>query len=285
MTMRVGMAVEGVSARAEAGNASCSSAAADAERARSAVGNDHANGSDSTEGVNGAAYGADEMGDGMTLMDLLRLLGRFKKPVVAVPVACTLVVAVCALVLGADVAKYAIVALLASLFAVVAAVVAWDSWKMPVRGMEQLEGVSGLYVLGRVPDADRGERLFSNLMFVASDRAGVNVNAAAAGEDARDELSVAVVPVGEPADAKLVADALLVGHARAGRGCAVNATACAPFSEGMDAAWAAREADAVVVVAREWSDSVREVEGTLRELMLAGATVAGFALVAEGVRD
>lgn len=268
-----------------------------------------------------------EMRDGMTLMDLLRLLKRFAQPIVAAVVGCTVLALIATAVAGlfgfdGDPVKYAVVALLCSLFVAVVVVVAWDSWKMPVKSADDLESAFGIYVLGNVPGKDGGERLFSNLMFVAGDRAGTSVAGAgeaacgagaegmgAAGMGAAeaeasgaacavgavagaagapcDELRVAVVPVGSQDDASEAAGELMAAASAFGDDSVpvVSTVECSPLSEGMGAAWEARESDAVIVAVAEWRDSMRDAEATLRELAIAGCKPVGFALVAEDLTE
>lgn len=243
----------------------------------------------------------------MTLMDLLSLLKHFKKPVIEVPIACAVVAvvitaAMCFLGFDLDPIKYAAVAFLASLFIVVVAIVAWDSWKMPVKSVDDLEDATGIRVLGNVPSADGGERLFANLRFV------FDGDGAFGRGDA--PLKLALVPVCDQADASLVSSELDDAARTASWGveianvgphdeleCIDNAdddsesvaselptlhiVRCAPIGMGMGAAWAAREADAAVVVVREWQTSIREVEETLRALSMAGVTSVGFVLLPE----
>lgn len=248
-----------------------------------------------------------EMRDGMTLMDLLRLLKRFKKPVAAVPITCALVtVAVtataCLLGFDLDPIKYAVVVLLASLFVLIAAIVAWDSWKMPVKSVDDLEGATGIRVLGEVPSADGGERLFANLRFAVDGDGALGCGDA--------PLKVALVPVCDQVDASLVSSVLDVAACMASWDVEItdagphdelecideadddseNAVSelptlhivrCAPIDAGMGAVWAARDAGATVVVVREWQTSLREVEETLRALSMAGVAPVGFALLPE----
>ena len=53
------------------------------------------------------------------------------------------------------------------------------------------------------------------------------------------------------------------------------------MSEGVGAAYCAHVASATVVCARRWTDSLKSLENTVRELSIAKATVVGVALLGE----
>lgn len=59
----------------------------------------------------------------------------------------------------------------------------------------------------------------------------------------------------------------------------IEIQSCQSLASGMSGMYTAKAADAVVVSARQWTDSLRDLEDTLQELSLAQANVAGLVLV------
>ena len=180
--------------------------------------------------------------------------------------------------------KYLLVGILAGLFLGICIVVIIDLVRRPVKSVEGMQDLVELPVLEKLP-AESGERLLANIRFASK----------------KDDLArVCVVPLGDRALADEVAallDAAMV--AEVGQGPAVNTSsddgrgsafavaeeavrdrfvvqACDSLSVGMNAAYDARGADAVIVAGRQWADSLTALESTVAELQLAGANVVGL---------
>ena len=125
---------------------------------------------------------------------------------------------------------------------------------------------------------DGGERFLANVRFAC---------------EAHDLKTVCIVPVGSVEDAKGCAQ--LLGKALSEEGApfklyanrlpqelpegTVAIAACQPLASGMEAAYESRRADAVVVAARQWDDSLRTLETTVAELRLAKAKLVGAAFL------
>lgn len=160
--------------------------------------------------------------------------------------------------------KYLLVAVFAGLFVSVCILVVFDMARRSVKTPEGAQEVVGLPVLEILP-AKNGERLLANVRFSLT----------YAGEEARDQASsVLVVPSGEAAAAD--AACALLREAAAAEGAKFEVRQAEPFSQGMAAAYAARDVDAVVVTASQWTDTLPQLESTVAELRLAGAQLAGI---------
>lgn len=166
--------------------------------------------------------------------------------------------------------KYLFVALLAGLFVGICIVVVLDVAKRPVKTPEGVQDAVELPVLEILP-AKSGERLLANVRFAATAAAGE-------GDGSGDPVvvsSVLVVPAGD-AEAADAAAKLLEASA-IDEGAKLEVSCGSPLSEGMGAAYASRDVDAVVVAVRQWVDTLPQLESTVAELRLAGATLAGVA--------
>ncbi|WP_165173713.1 Wzz/FepE/Etk N-terminal domain-containing protein [Adlercreutzia sp. ZJ242] len=163
--------------------------------------------------------------------------------------------------------KYVAVALLAGLFVAICAIVVIDMFRAPIHSAEEAEEIAGAPVLGYADAPDGGKRLLANVSF-------------AAGADAR---MVCVVPVGPADSAARTSEELALAAAAAPQQSAakIRFESTSSLTAGVDAAYAARTADATVVVVREWLDSAPALVETMRELKLAGVEPAGLALVSE----
>lgn len=154
--------------------------------------------------------------------------------------------------------KYLAVALLGGLFVAICIVVIIDMRRRHVKSAEGAQEAVGLPVLEILPVKDGGERLFANVRFAAK----------------KDDLkSVCVIPAGQSDAARQACETIEQGARGVG---ASTVVACyEPLSASMDGAYKAREADAVVVTARQWEDSLTQLETTVAELKLADANLVG----------
>lgn len=161
--------------------------------------------------------------------------------------------------------KYLAVALLGGLFVAVCMVVVIDLKRRHVKSAEGVQEAVELPVLEVLPVADGGERLLANVRF-------------AAGKD--DLSSVLVVPAGDMSVAEEGANLLKLAASAEGAS-GFGASSCPPLAQGMAGAYEARDADAVVVATRQWTDSMKQLEPTIAELKLAGAKLAGIVFAKE----
>lgn len=163
--------------------------------------------------------------------------------------------------------KYVAVAILAGLFIAICLIVVIDMLRAPVHSVEEAEEIAGAPVLGYAGAPDGGKRLLANVSF-------------AVGSGAR---MVCVVPVGPMDSAERTSEELAIAAAAAPQlpSAALRFESTAPLTAGVDAAYAARTADATIVVVREWLDGAAALAETVRELKLAGIEPAGLAFVPE----
>lgn len=160
--------------------------------------------------------------------------------------------------------KYLIVGLLAGLFLGICIVVIIDMVRRPVKSVEGMQDATELPVLEKLPAKD-GNRLLANVRFTAK----------------KDDLkTVCVVPLGEGALAQdvcaLLKSAMDAEKGAGDQGDVFEAIACEPLSTNMSAAYRSREADAVIVVGRQWDDSLKALESTVAELNLAESNLVGL---------
>lgn len=159
--------------------------------------------------------------------------------------------------------KYALVGLLGGSFLAICIVVIIDLVKAPLKGREDIEKHFEVPVLAEGDPSGLGDRLWANVQF-------------AVGEIPR---SVCLIPIGQPV-AQQVETSLVKGIVASPVGLDdVAIVACAPLNDGVDAAYAAYSADATLVCAVLWKDSIRQIAETLCELNLAQAKVFGIVLV------
>ena len=154
--------------------------------------------------------------------------------------------------------KYLAVALLGGLFVAVCVVVLIDLKRRHVKSAGGVQDAVELPVLEILP-AVSGERLLANVRFASK----------------VDDLgSVCVIPAGDGTAAERACEALEQGAQV--EGAQLQVVRCEALSQGMAGAYKAREADAVVVTARQWADSLTQLESTVAELRLADAKLVGI---------
>lgn len=155
--------------------------------------------------------------------------------------------------------KYMAIAIFGGLFVAICIIIIVDIRRRFVKTPEGAQEAVELPVLEILP-AKNGERLLANVRFASK----------------KDNLeSVLIVPVGDPEAAE--ASCILLNSSLASEeACATEVSTSAPISKSMDGAYAARQAGAVVVAVRQWTDTTPELESTIAELRLAGADVAGL---------
>ena len=91
--------------------------------------------------------------------------------------------------------------------------------------------------------------------------------------------------LGEGVDARIakVDRSFELADAQTGEGGRTSFVAipCESFSKGMAGAYVAREADAVVIAVRQWSDSIPMLQSAVAELQLAQANLVGMVFAPE----
>lgn len=180
--------------------------------------------------------------------------------------------------------KIALIVLLASLCIVIVCILGWDAVRCPVKSKTDIEEISQIPIIGKVPSQDHGERLFANVRFIAKSRLNticiVPLSDPIASYQVTEELYEAASLLGintEMFKADPHAEYLYTDTALAD----LNLVDCAPLSQGMGAAYLGRNADVVVLAVREWKDSTIEIKNVLSEFKIAGADLAGFVLLSE----
>lgn len=179
--------------------------------------------------------------------------------------------------------KTVLVALLAGIFGVICIVVVLDMVKTPIKSKNDIEAASGLSVIGTIPTLDRGERLLANIRFSGDSQPS----------------SIAVVPVGFTGGALTCAE---LASAIENSGIAVTRlqgsphaqsfnpitlpnmvtiVECASLSEGMGAAYIAREADVTILCVNEWIDSRKVLVSVVEELQFAQVRPAGIVFLTQ----
>lgn len=166
-----------------------------------------------------------------------------------------------------DVLKFGIVGFFAGLFLAICVLLILDLSKTPIRGRKEVEEAFEIPVLMNAADVDPSSRLWANIQFACE---GV-------------PSSVCLVPL-ERVDVKSLEQQLSLAVKEAmtldGDVCGeVRFVACRPLVENIEGAYAAHSADATVVVAMQWKDSMKQLAATLQELSLAQANVVGIALL------
>lgn len=159
--------------------------------------------------------------------------------------------------------KYALVGFLGGVFLAMCILIIIDLVKTPLKGREDIEKCFDIPVLAEGDARNIGDRLWANVQF-------------AVGETPN---SVCLIPVGQPVVQQIeasLAKSIVASPVELGD---VTMVTCAPLSEGVDAAYAACSADATLVCAVLWKDSIRQIAETLYELDLAQAKVCGIVLV------
>lgn len=163
--------------------------------------------------------------------------------------------------------KYALVGFLGGVFLALCIVIIIDLVKAPLKDRDDVEKNFDLTILAEGCAADIGDRLWANIQF-AADKA---------------PQSICLLPVRRLTVAPI--EAALVGAIAKmpASSCGETAVEAYPaLTDSMEGAYAARDADATVLCAMLWDDSLCDVADSLRELGLAQADVCGIVLVTGG---
>lgn len=172
---------------------------------------------------------------------------------------------------GKSIPTYVLVALLAGLFVAVCIVVGIDAVRRPVKGSRDLATVADLPVLAEIP-VDSGDRLLANVRFASGEKVphGIMVIPASTGESASQAATLLSAASGNESPDESQA-----------HGGPVTVVASEPLLQDVAPVYEAQKADAVLIVASQWTDSLKDVEATVAQLKLAGANVVGCVLVRE----
>lgn len=172
--------------------------------------------------------------------------------------------------------KFVLVGLLGGLVLAACVVIAIDLVKAPIKGRDAVEDAFGVSVLVQGHDGNFGQRLWANIQFaVDAEPQSIclvpvcNANVEAVATELQGAMGTEGIQLWTDEGAK---------KTDSGEGI-ISITACAPLSSDVRTAFKARQADATVVVAESWLDSMRQANETLRELSSAEAKVVGVALV------
>ena len=173
--------------------------------------------------------------------------------------------------------KTVLIALLLGLFGAVCAVVIIDMVKTPIKSRRDIEEVSNLAVIGKIPNRDRGERLLANIRFLSEE----------------PPSTIAVVPTGLTGGTLTCAEltsafehaGIAVSHLQGNphaqgmnvipRPGIVTIIECAPINEGIGAVYIAKEADITILCVTEWVDSRKALSSVVDELRFAKAKIGG----------
>lgn len=184
---------------------------------------------------------------------------------------------------GAGLSTLAIAGFVGGFFLAMAIIIVIDAVKRPIRSREELECTLDLRVLNDEGSANLGTKLWANIQFIVdgaidsvcfvpldSDSAKVCANA----------LNSTLLKLGKSAQIYEIGpnDSSIAG-AEPNR---LIIYCCASVNEGVGAAYCAHAASATVVCAHMWTDSLKSLENTLRELSMAKANLTGIALLGDG---
>ena len=156
--------------------------------------------------------------------------------------------------------KLILIVFLAGLFIAICIVIVIDTLKRPVKSVEGIQRAIELPVLEKLPVTDSGERLLANIRFASK----------------KDDLkTVCLIPVGNGSAIEQAADALRAAASAENLETQIDIQCFDSLANGMKAAYEARTADATLLVAVQWDDSLTALESAAAELRLANANLVG----------
>lgn len=180
--------------------------------------------------------------------------------------------------------KVILIAFLIGLFVAICLAVLFDVVKAPIKSRNDIKNASGLSVIGEIPARDRGERLLANVRFIAGDTpstiAVIPVSGAGAAI-ACAELTNALIHSGVKTN-KAKAGAHTQRLRTEQSAGVTTVIECPPLSEGMGAAYVARDADFAIICATEWLDSRRTLANVSNALRVAQAKLGGVVFLVDG---
>lgn len=150
------------------------------------------------------------------------------------------------------------------------------SRKAPICDELELEEMTHLPILGTLPVRKGVSLLAPNVLFTLDSIPDSICLVPANSAPVKDAAAIL-----DSSLAKLAASQATDNGPRHGAQLTPQVIACDGLTESADAAFAAHEADATLLVVAEWYDSLRDVEHTLHELKIAKANTIGIVYVSE----
>lgn len=167
--------------------------------------------------------------------------------------------------------KYGIVGVLGGIFLALCFFAVYVIIKQPIRSSEDLEELLSIPVIAEEGARDPGLQLWGNIQF-ASEKTPQLICLIPSGAFSVKKLA------DEIEHAASLSPDLGQEGAEARGSASVSVIICEPLSENFASIFDARRADAVVLCARQWKDSVRQAESSAKELKFARARLVGIAL-------
>lgn len=182
---------------------------------------------------------------------------------------------------GAGLSTLVVAGFIGGLFLALAIIVVIDAAKRPIRSREELENTLELPILNDEV-SDLGAKLWANIQFTAGDAIDSVCLVPLDGDSAKvcgDALDSTLLQLGKSVQIyEIGASDSAIADAEPNE---FSIYSCASMSEGVGAAYCAHSALATVICARRWTDSLRSLEDTVRELSMAKANIVGIALLPE----
>lgn len=162
-------------------------------------------------------------------------------------------------------------------------IIVWALIKLPIKSATDIENIYELPVVVMSNSSLAAKRIWLNST-IALDDEPETMAFIPAGPDVASNVAFCVGKELEASgqSAIVVDSASFVGDSIPDQG-VVELIRCSPFSESVESVVSARNADAVVVCAKQWKCGLRELAETMRELRFADAKIVGFALVTKSV--
>lgn len=162
-------------------------------------------------------------------------------------------------------------------------IIVWALIKAPIKSATDIESVYDLPVVVMSHSTLAVKRIWLNSV-IALDNEPETMAFVPVGSRAASNVAFCVGKELEASgrSAIVVDPAIFAGGSIPDRG-VVELIQCSPFSESVESIVSARNADAVVVCARQWKCGLRELAETMRELRFADAKIVGFALITKTV--
>lgn len=164
------------------------------------------------------------------------------------------------------VVKYLLVGIFGGLFLAICVLALIDSVKRPIKSSKDVEAVADLPVWAVSDNRQVGERLWTNIQFVAKSHIE----------------SICLLPVsgGKQTGIKeIISKAVSEGPSGDTGNSSIRIEACDSIEESIVGARIAKEASVTIVTAVCWKDSEPTLCGVLEELRLASANVVGIVLL------
>lgn len=159
--------------------------------------------------------------------------------------------------------KYLIVSVFAGLFLAICVLVIIDMVKRPIKSVENIKAAVDLPMLEEMSKDDNGERLLANVRFAI---------------EAEDCGQICLIPVSDGTSIEKVAASLRAAANAESPQTHIEINCQDSLANNVKVAYEARKADAVVLVATQWKDSLTALESAVADLKLANANLVGIVL-------